>query len=88
MKETKKIPDTSGLFKKTNQNSKISEIENKMSSITGLATTSALTTVENKITDISNLVKNTDYNVKILGICKKVLIITTINTLLLQNLII
>ena len=43
-----------------------------MSSISGLATTSALNAVENKIPDISSLVKKTDYNAKILDIEKKV----------------
>ena len=36
-----------------------------------LATTSALTTVENKIPSTSNLVKKTDYNAKITEIEKK-----------------
>ena len=45
----KKIPDTSGLVKKTDCNAKTIEIENKVPSISGLAANSALTTVENKI---------------------------------------
>ena len=61
----KKILDTSDLSKKADLNPKITEIENKISSITGVATNSALTTVENKIPDISSLVKKTDYNIKI-----------------------
>ena len=45
------------LLKKTVYNSKISEIENKIPSITGLATTSfALTAVENKIPNVISLV--------------------------------
>ena len=40
-------------------------VEYKISSITGLATTSALTAVENKIPDVNNLVSKTDYNTKI-----------------------
>ena len=44
----KKIPDTSDLVKKTDYNSKISEIENEVLSISGLATNSALTAVENR----------------------------------------
>ena len=76
------------LVKKTDYNSKISEIENKIPSISGLATTSALTAVENKIPNVSNLVKKTDYNTKINEIeKKKLLIIIMINILLLQNLI-
>ena len=45
----KKIPDTSSLVKKTDYSSKITEIEGKIPSISGLATSSALTAVENKI---------------------------------------
>ena len=50
-----KIPDTSGLIKKTNYNTKITELGNKIPDISNLATKTALTTVENKIPDISNL---------------------------------
>ena len=66
----KKIPDTSDLDKKTNL--KICEIENKIPSINGLATNSALTAVENKISDVSSLVKKTDYDTKISDIEKKI----------------
>ena len=44
---------------------KITEIENKIPSITGLATNSALTAVENTIPDVSSLLKNTDSDTKI-----------------------
>ena len=54
--------------RKTNLDAKINEIENKMRSITGLATNSALTAIENKIPNVSNLVKKTDYDAKILDI--------------------
>ena len=48
------------LAKRTDLNVKITEIENKIPSIAGLATNySALTAVENKIPDVSNLVKKT-----------------------------
>ena len=47
-----KIPDTSGLVKKTDCNAKITEIEGKMPRISGLATNALLTTVENKIPNI------------------------------------
>ena len=47
-------------LKKTNFNSKISEIKGKIPSITCLATNSALTAVENKIPDVSSLIKKTD----------------------------
>ena len=51
-----KIPDTSRL-KKTGYRPKTSKIENKIPSICGLATNSALTAVENKVPDIGNLLK-------------------------------
>ena len=54
-----------GLLKKTDHSAKISEIESKILSISGLATTSALTAVENNIPDVSSLVKKTGYNTKI-----------------------
>ena len=53
----KKIPDTSGLVKKTDYNAKLSEIERKTPSISGSATNSALTAIENKSPDPSSLVK-------------------------------
>ena len=49
--------DTSGFVKKTDYNTKISETESKIPSISGLTTNSALTAVENKIPDVSSLVK-------------------------------
>ena len=52
-----KIPDTSCLVKKTNYNTKITEIEGKIPSISGLAINAALTAVENKIPNISSFVK-------------------------------
>ena len=53
-------------------NAKITEIESKIPSITGLVTNSALTAVKNKIPGISSLVKKTDYDTKISEIEKKV----------------
>ena len=47
-------------LKKTDFNSKITEVDGKIPSITGLATNSALTVFENKIPDVSILVKKTD----------------------------
>ena len=82
----KKIPDVSNLVKKSDYNAKISEIEGKFASISGLATISALTTVENKIPKVSNLVTKADYNTKISELEKK-LIINMTNILLLQNFI-
>ena len=49
---------------------KITEIESKIPTISGLATNSVLTSVENKVLDISNLVKKTNYNTKISEIKK------------------
>ena len=61
------------LLKKTDYNAKVSEIENKIPSISGLATNFALNAVENKIPTISNLVeKQIDYNSKITEIERKV----------------
>ena len=47
------------LLKKTNYNTKINELENKIPDISNLATKTALTTVENKIPDINNLATKT-----------------------------
>ena len=59
-----------------------------MPSITNLATTAALTAVENKIPNASNLVKKTNYNRKIMKFKIKLLqIIIMINISLLKNLI-
>ena len=85
----KKIPDSNGLVKKTDYNSKISEIENKIPSISGLVTTSALTAVENKIPDVSSLVKkNRIITQKIVKLKRRLVTIIMANALLLQNLMI
>ena len=68
----KQIYDVSDLVKKTYFNSKINEVESKISSISGVATNSALTVVENKITDVSSLVKKADCHTKICEIKNKV----------------
>ena len=68
----KKIADFSGLFRKSDFNSKVTETDGKRPSISGLATNSALTAVENKIPNVSNLVTKTDYNTKISDIEKKI----------------
>ena len=44
-------------LKKTDLNSKVTEIEGKIPDISDLATKSALTVAENKIPDVSSLVK-------------------------------
>ena len=67
-----KIPDVTTLVKKTDFNARVTGIERKAPSITGLATNSELTTVENKIPNVSSLVKQTDYNTKISDVEKKI----------------
>ena len=67
----KKNPDTSGLVKKLNYNGNITEIENKIPNISGIATNAAITAVENKIPNISSLAKETDYDTKVDEIEKK-----------------
>ena len=49
--------DTSGLVKKTDCHTKITEIDSKIPDISNLATKTALTTIGNKIPCISNFVK-------------------------------
>ena len=58
--------ETNKLVKKTDYNAKIQDIEDKIPSITGLATTTAtaLIAVENKIPDVSNRLKKIDYKAK------------------------
>ena len=75
------------LLKKTNYNNKITKIENKIPSISGLSTTSALTAVENKIPNISSLVKKQIITQTLLKLKRKLLIIIMTNMLLLQSLI-
>ena len=58
------MSDTSGHVKKY-YNAKINEIERKIPSKSGLATTTALKPVKNKILNFSNLVNKTDYDAKI-----------------------
>ena len=86
--QTKKTPDTSGLIKKTDYNAKISEIESKMLSISGLVTNAALTAVENKIPNVSSLVKKQIIMQKLVKLKRKLLILIMMNILLLQSLII
>ena len=70
-----KIPDISGLVKKTDYKAKITEIQGKIPNVSGLAKNAALTAIksdlENKIPNISSFVKKTDYNTKITEIEKK-----------------
>ena len=52
-----KINQEFGNVKKLDFNAKVTEIENKIAIISGLTTTSALTSVKKKIPNISSLVK-------------------------------
>ena len=68
-------------------NANINEVTGEMPNITKLATTTALTAVENKIAKVSNLVKETDY-IKLVKLKMKLLLIMImINILLLKNFI-
>ena len=69
----KKISDASAFVKKTDYSSKVTELENKIPSISDLATNSALTAFENKIPNPSNLVTKTNYNTKISEIENKII---------------
>ena len=76
------------LFKTENRKQK-TEIENKISSISGLATNSALIAVENKIRNVSSLVKKKQIvTQQLVKLKRHLLIIIMTSILLLQNLII
>ena len=60
------------MVKKTHFNTKVTEIEGKIPTVTGLAANPELTAAENKIPDVNSLVKKTDYNTKISNIEKKI----------------
>ena len=47
-------------------------VKGKIPNITNLATTTALTALENKIPNVGNLVKNIDYSTKMNEIEKKI----------------
>ena len=78
-----KIPDTSGLVKKT----KLTELQNKIPDVSGLATKTALTAVENKIPDVSSLVKKKIMTQKLVNLKKSRLIIIMTSILQIQSLI-
>ena len=61
---------------KTEYHAKINEINGKIPSMTGLATTPALNAVDNKILEFSNLVKKkkTDNDAKISNISRNILL--------------
>ena len=73
--------DTSGLLKKTDHNATIKDIEDNIPSLTKLATTAALNTVEYKMPDVRYLVKKAYYDPKISGMEKTILLLLiTINS--------
>ena len=63
--DSKKIPDTGGLVKKTDYDTKITDLDYEIPSITDLATTAALNAVDNRISDVSNLVEKNTYEIYI-----------------------
>ena len=71
------------MIEKSNFNTEVTEIEGKITSISGLATKTELTAVENKVPIVSNLVKKS----KLLKLKRKLMSINMANTLLLQDLI-
>ena len=66
---------------------KLTELENKITDASNLATKTALTTVENKIPSVSNLVKKQIITLKLQKLKINLIIIIMINILLLQSLI-
>ena len=66
-----KSPGSSGLVRKPDYNTKLTELESKIPDVSSLATETSLTAVENKKPMVSSLVKKTDYDIKIPEIEKK-----------------
>ena len=62
-------------------------MEDKIPDVSSLATKTTLPVVENKIPSVNSLVKKTDYDTKLLKLERNLLIITMINALQLQSLI-
>ena len=75
------------LLKKTNCNTKITELENKITDISNLATKTALTAIEKKIPSVSNLKKKQTIIQKLQKLKINLIIIIMINILTIQNLI-
>ena len=53
-------------------NAEINEVKDKTPNVNNLATTIALTVVENKIPNVSNLFRKTDHNAKVIKIENKI----------------
>ena len=75
------------LLKKTNCNTKITELENKITDISNLATKTALTAIEKKIPSVSNLKKKQTIIQKLQKLKINLIIIIMTNILILQSLI-
>ena len=85
--KVEKIPDNSGLVKKTDYDTKITEVEGKIPDISNLATKTASTTVENRILSVSNLVKKQTITQNLLKLKINLIFIIMTNILILQSLI-
>ena len=70
--------DTIGLVKRTDYNAENKDIEDKVPDNTNLATTAALTAVEDKIPNTGDLVKKADYDTKMSEIDKNILLLLII----------
>ena len=68
-------------------NSKIKNIEDKITDITNLATATDLTAVENKVANVSSLAKKLAITQILVKLRRKLLVMIMVNILLLQNLI-
>ena len=71
------------MLKKT----KLTELENKILDISGLAAKTALTAVDNNTPDVNSSIKKTNYDKKLVSLKKNLMIIIVTNVLLLQSLI-
>ena len=70
--------DTIRLVKRTDYNARNKDIEDKVPDNTNLATTAALTAVEDKIPHTGDLVKKADYDTKMSEIDKNILLLLII----------
>ena len=75
------------VVKRNVYNSKIKNIEDKITDITNLATATDLTAVENKVPNVSSLAKKLAITQILVKLRRKLLVMIMVNILLLQNLI-
>ena len=80
-----KILDIFNLATEIALNAKINEVKGELPNITNLATTSALTVIENKMPSVRKKKKKLTIKQKLMKFKRKLLIIIMINILLLQN---